>query len=319
MSRCTWVCQEPVPLFLAGPTAVGKSAIAMALAPKVHGEIISVDSMQVYRGLEVGTSKPTPTDRRKVRHHLLDVAEIGESYNAGRFAEEATRIAQEVQSRGHVPILSGGSGLYFQALLEGVGSPIPSSPEARGTLERLSLPELLGELERRDPERFRVIDQMNRRRVTRALEIARATGQSSLIAQSSWRRRGAKEQGEGVRDEPIFFAALRRTREDLQARIARRVDWMFEAGLVAETKVLLQGSLPPAHGARQAIGYKQVLEHLRGAYSLEETIERVKQRTRQYAKRQMNWFRNEPSIEWLEAPVSLEKLLERLRQRSSAV
>ena len=300
MTSCAWVTHEPQPLFLAGPTAVGKSAVALAFAPKRRGEIISVDSMQVYRGLRIGTAKPSDAELQQVPHHLLDIADLGESYSAGRFVLEASRAAQEIQRRKRVPILCGGSGLYFQALLEGLGDASPSDPLVRQELERHSLAKLLEELERCDPEQFRTVDRANRRRVVRALEVARTAVATASARPARWIRRGGLNLRGQNPVQPICFVALRRAKEDLHERISRRVERMFAAGLVAETQMLLRAALPLTHGAWQAIGYKQVLEHLQKKYSLDETIERVKQRTRQFAKRQMTWFNRQTDLRWFE-------------------
>ena len=297
---CSWLDHDPKPLFLAGPTAVGKSAIALVLANKLQGEIISIDSMQVYRGLRIGTAKPLDAELRQVPHHLLDLVELNQGFNAGQFATEARRAGGEIQRRQRVPILCGGSGLYFQAILEGVGNAAPADPELRQQLETVPLPALLEELQRRDPESYQAIDRANRRRVMRAVEVARISGESALKPRSHWHRRGGSERNDQTPPAKVFFVALRRSRDDLHARIARRVERMFEAGLVTETQELLRAALPQSHGAWQAIGYKQVFAYLQHECSLDAAIEAVKLRTRQYAKRQMTWFNRQTDVQWLD-------------------
>ncbi len=164
------------PIFLAGPTAVGKSEIALRIAEKIGGEIISVDSMQVYRGLEIGTAKPSPEEQRRVRHHLIDVVELTEPFDAAKFVSLAQRAVTEIQSRGRTPIFCGGTGLYFKVFLEGLGDAPPANGALRAELERTPLEELLRELEQRDPATYEKIDRQNPRRVIRAVEVIRLTG-----------------------------------------------------------------------------------------------------------------------------------------------
>ena len=313
------MAQHPIkqPIFLAGPTAVGKSAVALALAEKLGGEIISVDSMQVYRGLDLGTAKPSAAERARVPHHLIDVAELSESFDAAKFVMLAQQAVTEIQSRGRVPIFCGGTGLYFKAFLDGLGEAPPSDEILRAELEATPLAELLHELEQRDPATFATIDRQNPRRVVRAMEVIRLTGKSFSEQRADWltasggalasRRRVSESAsaqpaakmaalpGSGAR----FFCIARAT-PDLHARINARVDEMFTRGLVEEARRLLEHGLAQNKTAMQAIGYRQVVEHLRGERSLVETIELVKIRTRQFAKRQMTWFRKHARAHWID-------------------
>jgi tRNA dimethylallyltransferase len=280
-------------LFLAGPTAVGKSAAALWLAEHLGGEIISVDSMQVYRGLDIGTAKPTAAERARVPHHLLDVVDLKEPFDAAKFCALARAAADEIQARGRVPIFCGGTGLYFKAYREGLGEAPPADAALRATLEATPLEALLRELAERDPVTFDRIDRQNPRRVIRAVEVIRLTGRPFSAQRSRWGER-AHEPLSGV---GLFV--LHRAKPDLDARIDARVEAMFARGLVAETRALLAHGLAENPTALQAIGYRQVVEHLRGERSLAETIELVKLRTRQFAKRQLTWFRRQPAV-WLE-------------------
>lgn len=282
------------PIFLAGPTAVGKSAVALALAEKIGGEIISVDSMQVYRGLDIGTAKPSLEERARVPHHLIDVAEINEPFDAAKFILFARQAATAIQSRGRVPVFCGGTGLYFKAYLEGLGEAPPSDEKLRAELEAAPLAELLGELEQRDPATFARIDRNNPRRVVRALEVIRLTGNPFSSQRAEWNPSSALH--------PLSspFYCLNRAADDLHARINTRVNEMFDAGLVEETRGLVKGGLEQNQTAMQAIGYRQVVEHLRGDRSLPETIELVKIKTRQFAKRQLTWFRKHANSKWIE-------------------
>lgn len=288
------------PLLLAGPTAVGKSAIALRLAEALGGEIVSVDSMQVYRGLDIGTAKPGAEERRRVPHHLIDLCALTESFDAARFVQHARLAVETIQGRGRVPILCGGTGLYFKAFLEGLGEAPPADPALRAELEATPLPELLRELERRDPLTFARIDRQNPRRVVRALEVIRLTGKPFSAQRAAWRAPPA-ESG----STPAFFC-LSRARDDLHARIDARVEEMFARGLVDETRRLLALGLAANRTARQALGYRQVLEHLRGERSLAETIELVKVRTRQFAKRQLTWFRHQVPAQWIHLDAAAE-------------
>jgi len=285
------------PLLFAGPTAVGKSEFALLLAEQLGGEIISVDSMQVYRGLDIGTAKPTAAQRAGVPHHLIDVADVTEPFDAAQFARRARDAVREIQARGRVPILCGGSGLYFRAFLEGLGEAPPADVALRATLEATSLTDLLTELEAHDPATFRAIDRQNPRRVIRALEVIRLTGKPFSVQRASW----VRTDGDGANSSAApRFLGLSRTPADLSARIDARVDEMFQRGLVQETRELLAHGLEQNQTALQAIGYRQVVEHLRGQRSLADTIALVKLRTRQYAKRQRTWFRHQASVEWID-------------------
>lgn len=278
---------------LAGPTAVGKSEIALLLAEQFDGEIVSVDSMQVYRGLDIGTAKPAQAERVRVPHHLVDVVEVTAAFDVSQFVSFAHRAVAEIRSRGRLPIFCGGTGLYFRAFLEGLGEPTPSDPALRAQVEATALPDLLRELAERDPVTFERIDRQNRRRVVRAVEVIRLTGRPFSQQRAAW-----GDAAPATASRPPFFA-LSRSTEDLRRRIDARVDLMFERGLVAETERLLQRGLSQNRNAMQALGYRQVAEHLQGVRPLPETIELVKIRTRQFARRQMTWFRRQRNLTWL--------------------
>jgi tRNA dimethylallyltransferase len=282
------------PIFLAGPTAVGKSEVALLLAEQLNGEIITVDSMQVYRGLDIGTAKPNATDRQRIPHHLLDVVNLTESFDAAKFVLLARKAIEEIQKRRRIPILCGGTGLYFKALLEGLGDAPPADPNLRRELEAKPLNDLLMELAREDPVTFERIDRRNARRVIRALEVLRLTGQPFSVQRAEW-----KSESPGFANSPPGVLVLTRASDDLRGRIDARVEEMFSNGLVAETEQLLQRGLAENRTAMQAIGYRQVVEHLRGAHSLAETIALVKVRTRQFAKRQGTWFRRQLPSLWI--------------------
>jgi tRNA dimethylallyltransferase len=281
------------PIFLAGPTAVGKSAIALALVEKIGGEIVSVDSMQVYRGLDIGTAKPTADERARVSHHLIDVCDLTEAFDAAQFIRLAQKVVAEIQSRSKTPVFCGGTGLYFKAFLDGLGDAPATDAKLRAELEAAPLEKLLEELRARDPATFEKIDRQNPRRVVRAVEVIRLTGKKFSEQRSDW----------NTHHSPLairHFYCFTRPAADMHARINTRVDEMFRRGIVAETEQLLKHGLAGNKFAMQAIGYRQVVEHLRGERGLAETIELVKTRTRQFAKRQLTWFRRHGNCEWIE-------------------
>jgi tRNA dimethylallyltransferase len=287
----TSICH--LPILIAGPTAVGKSEIALRLAEQVGGEIISADSMQVYRGLDIGTAKPSPTERARVPHHLIDILDLTESFDAAQFARLAHRAIAEIQSRGRVPILCGGTGLYLKAFLEGLGEAPSADAKLRAELEATPLEKLLAELRKRDPVTYTEIDRKNPRRVIRAVEVIRLSGRPISVQRADW---NSCHLSPGT----CHFYCFTRRADDLRRRIDARVDAMFARGLVAETRELLKHGLEQNQTALQAIGYRQVVEHLRGKRSLAETVELVKTRTRQSAKRQLTWFRARKGLEWIE-------------------
>ena len=283
---------HPRPIFIAGPTAVGKSAVALALAEQIGGEIISVDSMQVYRGLDLGTAKPPAEERQRVPHHLIDVCDLHEAFDAAQFIRLAQRAVEEIQSRGRTPVFCGGTGLYFQAILEGLSEAPPTDEKLRDELAATPLEILLAELRERDPESYEMIDRQNPRRVIRAVAVIRLTGKKFSEQQSSWNSR--------ITHHASRFVCFTRSSEDLHRRINVRVDEMFARGLVEETRKLLDLGLAENKNAMQAIGYRQVVEHLRGERDLAATIELVKGKTRKFAKRQLTWFRRYGNCQWIE-------------------
>ena len=293
-------------IYLTGATASGKSAVALRLAKRLGGEIISVDSMQVYRGLDIGTAKPSAAEQAEVPHHLIDVAGLDEPFDAAQFVRLAKRAEAAIRSRGTRPIFCGGTGLYFRALFDGLGDSPPGDESLRAELEAAPMDGLLDELAAKDPAAFEAIDRQNRRRIVRAVEVIRLTGQPYSSQRSGWAAPG---------QAPGSLFCVTREPDDLAKRIHSRVDEMFALGLVAETESLAKRGLRENRTASQAIGYRQVLEHLDGGPGLAETVELVKTRTRQFAKRQRTWFRNQMScqpVEWAageSAEVCCERLL----------
>jgi len=290
---------RPPAIYITGATASGKSNLAYRLAELLGGEIVSVDSMQVYRGLDIGTDKLSSALRRKIPHHLIDILNPEESFDAQKFIDYAEAALKEITERGKIPIFCGGTGMYYKAWFEGLEEEIPKDPVLKETLQSLPLEELVEQLRKKSPDSIGKIDLQNRRRVERALEIIYSTGKTYTEYRSHWQKT----------DFPhVFLLILNRERAGLVERINRRIDKMFESGLVEETQHLLRQGLEKNTTAMQAIGYRQVVEHLRGEHSLAETIELVKIKTRQFAKRQNTWFRGQlPYGEWVEMDNREEK------------
>lgn len=286
-------------IVISGPTCCGKSALAMQLAQAIDGEIVSADSMQVYRGMDIGTAKPTIEDRLLVPHHLIDIRDVTESFNVVDFYYEARQACRQILERGNVPIVAGGSGFYLHTFLYGPPSGPPSVPELRKSLEeemsRLG-PEMLYErLVELDPQYAKTITKHDKQKIVRALEIIGLT--NKRVSKLSWKGR-RKPQNFDFR---CWF--LHRPREKLYERIHERCDWMLEQGFLDEVKRLEAQGLRQNNSAAQAIGYKQALEYLSSTQTEEDYkkfVSDFKQATRNYAKRQFTWFRKEPVFKWLD-------------------
>ncbi|WP_242339538.1 MULTISPECIES: tRNA (adenosine(37)-N6)-dimethylallyltransferase MiaA [Anaeromyxobacter] len=293
-------------LVIAGPTASGKTALAVALARRLGGEIVNADSQQVYRGLDVGTAKPSPTERAAAPHHLLDVVEPGEGMDAARFAALADAAIADVAARGRLPIVAGGTGLYVRALLHGVVAAPGRDPALRARLEeeaaRLGRPALHARLAAIDPESAARIRPNDLVRIVRALEIAAAGRRpSELHAEHAF--------------QPDRYAArllaLDPPRAALHARIDARVVEMFAGGILDEARALVArtgGALP----AKLPIGYAEAVACVRGELELAEAIRRVQVAHRRYARRQVIWLRRERGVEWIAPPVDVEVLARRV-------
>lgn len=284
-------------LAIVGPTAVGKTDAAVAIACRHGGEIISADSMAVYRGTDIGTAKPTPEQRRRVRFHGIDVVEPDRMFSAAEFCVIADKALQECRERGALPLVVGGTGLYVRAFLDRLSlAGVPADPLVRQRLreeaERAGLKTLYDRLAGIDPIATSRIHPNDAVRIIRALEIWMCTGQrpSDLYQQD----RSVRQPIEAV------YVGLTMPRETLDMRIDRRVDRMFEQGLVEETAGLLRKGLSPKAPALRALGYREVVAYLRGMMTLDDCIRMVKKNTRRYARRQMTWFRADDRILWLD-------------------
>ena len=288
---------QPKILCVVGPTACGKTKMGVLLARRFGGEVVSVDSMQIYRGMTIGTAAPTPEETEGVPHHMVAIADPAESWSVARFTEEADRCIQDILRRGKLPILVGGTGLYLDAIISGrtfapgeAGGTVRKELEAQ--LAREGIAPLWKELEQVDPQAAARLHMADEKRILRALEVYRKTG----LTISEHNRRTALLPR---RYDPIYIGLAFRDRSDMKALIDRRVDAMVAEGLLQEADWLLGQDLPPTATALQAIGYKELAAYRRGEATLEEAVDQVKLRSRQYAKRQLTWLRRNREIRWI--------------------
>lgn len=288
---------------LAGPTASGKTRMSIALAKALDGEVVSCDSMQIYRTMDIGTAKPTAEEMDGVRHHMLDVAEPDEPFSVGKYVEMADACVQDILSRGKTVILAGGTGLYMDSLIAGRSfAPIPATGK-REALERQAeeagIEPLLARLREIDPESAARLHPSDRRRIIRALEIYQETGVTMTEHDRLTRL-------VPPRYHPVWLGMTFRDRAELYARIDLRVGQMLEQGLLDEVRALLARGIPATATAMQAIGYKELTGALCGEESVDEAVRLICQRSRNYAKRQLTWFRRNREIFWLEQTLPLD-------------
>ena len=281
---------------IVGPTAVGKTALSLDLAGRLNAEIVSADSRQVYRYLDIGTAKPTPEERARAPHHFIDVRDPDEYYSAGEYGREARAAIEEMLGQGRLPIVVGGSGFYLRALFEGLFEPRISDPEVkeriRERIRRQGLAAVYEELRRVDAESAGRIHPNDEQRIVRALEVYEISGQP-MSAFFKEKPRPAGFRG--------VWIGLSRERAELYRLIDTRVDRMFEQGLEDEVRALLQRGYPPDLNALRTVGYREVIDYLQGRVDLERAVELVKRNSRRYAKRQLTWFRRDNRIHWIPA------------------
>ena len=303
-------------VILTGPTAVGKSELGIRLAKEIGGEIISADSMQVYRGMDIGTAKLTEPEMQGVKHYLINVLEPDEEFNVSYFTDSANEALDKIYAAGNLPIVVGGTAFYIQALLKQVDFSEESGKDEalRARLEAKDTDELYGELHKVDPESCGIIHKNNRKRIIRALEYFYMTGEKISVHNEREKKK-----------EPEFdfaYFVLTDDRKKLYDRINARVDKMLEAGLEDEVRALKGAGYSPGLTSMQGIGYKEMLSYLSGEMSLEETRELIKKNTRHFAKRQLTWFRKESDVIWIDysktgtdAEVLLDIIKSNLRER----
>ena len=284
---------------IAGPTGVGKTEFSLQLAERIGAEIVSVDSLQVYREFDIGTDKVGARARDRVRHHLIDVVDPREEFNAADFKRRATEAIDEIYGRGNRPLLVGGTGLYIRLLVHGMLDVPEPSDELRAKYDRQADEHgddfLYRRLRQLDPELADEVHPNDQVRITRGLEVYDQTGKPL-----------SEHQREHRFSTPNYNAlklVLIRPRKELYDRINRRVDQMIEAGLEAEYRGLLEAGYSPELKPMQSIGYRQIGEYVAGERSLDEAVDEIKRQTRRYAKQQISWFRGEPQVHWTMAPV----------------
>ena len=298
---------------IAGPTASGKTALSIALAKDLDGEIVSCDSMQVYRRMDIGTAKPTIEERENIPHHMLDVTEPWEDFSVSKYCEMASPIVDDILSRGKAAIIVGGTGLYMDSLIKGNDfAPYPATGR-REELEKLAAEQgidaVITQLREVDPESAQKLHPSDRKRIIRAMEVYLETG----ISITEHNRR---TQEIPPKDHPVWFALEDADRQTLYDRIDKRVDVMLKGGLIDEIKSLLAEGIPEKCTAMQAIGYKEFVDALSGRCSVETAAALVQQSSRKYAKRQLTWFRRNKEIHWLrrESGETTREILEKARQ-----
>ena len=281
---------------ITGPTASGKTALGVALCRKLNGEVVSADSMQIYRRMTIGTAKPTPEEMEGIPHHMIDVAEPEENWSVARYVEAAAACVEDILSRGKLPVIVGGTGLYIDSLLSGrtfAGGPVNEAlrQELSERYDEIGAAGLLGELRKVDPARAEKLHPGDKKRIVRALEVFILTGKT--ITQHDEETRAIPPRYDAAKIALDF-----EDRQDLYDRIDRRVELMFERGLMDEVRALLDSGVPDACTAMQAIGYKEAVAALRGECSEAEALAQIQQESRRYAKRQLTWFRRDREIEW---------------------
>ena len=294
---------------IAGPTASGKTALSIALAKELDAEIVSCDSMQIYKRMDIGTAKPTPEERCGIPHHMLDVAEPEEDFSVSRYCAMADPIISDIHRRNKVAIVVGGTGLYMDSLIKGNSfAPFPSTG-MREKLEAQPIEEVYAQLQAVDPEAAFRLHLSDKKRIIRAMEVYLETGET--ISQHNRRT-----QAIPPKYHPVWFALEDENRQDLYRRIDMRVEQMLEMGLIQEIQALLDSGIPAKCTAMQAIGYKEFVSALEGHCTIAQAAAQVQQASRHYAKRQMTWFRRNSAIHWLRRgnAVGTEEILSLARQ-----
>ena len=298
---------------IAGPTASGKTALAVSLAEELDGEVVSCDSMQVYRRMDIGTAKPFPEERRGIVHHMIDVAEPEEDFSVSRYCSMATPIVEDIVARGKTAIIAGGTGLYMDALIRGNAfAPFPSTgmrERLEAQADELGMDAMLESLRSIDPDAAAKLHIADRKRIIRALEVYYETGET-ITAHNQ------RTQALPPRFTPLWLGLDFDPRQALYDRIDLRVTQMLEQGLEQEIRALLASGIPEKCTAMQAIGYKEFVDAIDGRVTMEEAADLVRKSSRHYAKRQLTWFRRNKQIPWLtrRAGVGSEEILNQARQ-----
>lgn len=296
-------------ILLLGPTGVGKTGMSLLLAKELETEIISADSMQIYRHMDIGTAKPSAEERKRIRHHMIDIAEPSEAYSAGRYLDDVAPIIESLCMMGKIPVIVGGTGLYIKAMTDGLFSGPSSDLDLRAklqTMEDSSKGSLYAYLSRLDPEAAARIEQANIRRIMRAIEVCLSSGTTMSSMQKIH-----------TRPLPYDFIRIGLTREraELYQMIDQRTDAMFSAGLIEEVKSLVQ--MNPDRTPLQAIGYKEIIKYLNHEIDLREAERLIKRNSRRYAKRQFTWFNQDKAVRWIDvsgmkSPADIQKQVKQI-------
>lgn len=294
---------------LVGPTAVGKTELSLRLCERFGGEVVSADSRQIYRGMDIGTAKATPAEQARVPHHLLDVRTPDQVLTVAEYQQLAYAAIDDIHRRGHVPFLVGGSALYVRAVVAGLRIPeVPPDPQLRAELEdelaRDGLAPLAARLQQIDPATAAAIDLRNPRRVLRALEIVLITGQPKVML-----------EGAEPPSYRILQLALTRERGALHRRIDKRVEQMVAEGLVEETRRLLAAGYAPTLPAMTSLGYREIIASLEGTMTLDQAAERIQIETHRFVRHQMTWFRKLPGLQWFDMDVEDAGAVERFAEQ----
>ena len=295
-----------------GPTASGKTALAVELAKQYNGEVVSCDSMQIYRRMDIGTAKPTAEEMQGIRHHMIDIVEPDEDFSVSRYCDMATPIVEDILARGKTAVIAGGTGLYVDSLIRGNDfAPIPATGHRQKLEQRLEaegLQILAEQLQQIDPQALQRA-QNNPRRIIRALEVYLETGETITA-------HNLRTQTIPSKFQPVWIGLDFYNRSDLYARIDHRVETMVEMGLLHEIQQLLASGIPEKCTAMQAIGYKEFVDTLSGRCSVEDAVALVQQSSRRYAKRQLTWFRRNDRVQWIlrQPETSADEILAQARQ-----
>ena len=299
--------EKPKVIVICGPTASGKTALSIELAKKINGEIISSDSMQIYKDMDIGTAKPSKEEMQGIPHHLIGFVNPNQRYSVAEYKKDAEAAIEKILAKGKTPIVVGGTGLYVDSLIYGIEyQDIQLDEKYRNELEQRAINEglekLYEEAQKIDPQAMEKISQNDKKRIIRVLEIYKATGKNKTEQEIESRKKGVKY------DYKVFV--INWDRETLYERINKRVDIMIEQGLIQEVEELLK-KYDEFPTAMQGLGYKEVVEYLQGITSKEEMIEKIKKETRRYAKRQITWFKKNKQTIWIE-PKDLQRILDEI-------
>ena len=287
-------------IVITGPTATGKTALSISLANRIGGEIVSADSMQIYKRMDIGTAKATEEEQKKAVHHMIDIVDPSEPYSVSKYVNQASEICDDIIARGKVPIVTGGTGMYIDSLVKGLTFSEYDADESErirtelnAQYEEIGGEKMISLLSKFDPDRAKILSPNDKKRIVRAIEVYKLTGETIT-------RHDELSKLREPRYKAKYFVLNFKDREELYKRINLRVDKMMQNGLLEEVNRLLNEGIDKTGTALQAIGYKEMLMYLDGAVTLDEAVEKIKRESRRYAKRQLTWFRKNKDTEWIQ-------------------